>query len=71
MTTPTKQEMLDNVDSAINSIMTGGAVQEYAFNGKNIKKYSLAELMNLKEQLKAEIRAESGSVRTYAQFGND
>jgi len=67
----TKQEMLNNVDSAIDSLMTGGAVQEYTLNGRNIRKYSLTELMKLKEQLKSEIRAEAGSVRTYVKFGND
>lgn len=71
MSTPTKQEMLDNVNTAINAIINGGAIQEYTIKGQNIKKYSLGELMNLKTQLKAEIRAESGPVRTYAQFEND
>lgn len=71
MSVPTKQEMLDNVNTAINSIITGGAAQEYTLNGKNIKKYSLGELMNLKIQLKAEVRAESGPVRTYVKFKND
>jgi lipopolysaccharide/colanic/teichoic acid biosynthesis glycosyltransferase len=67
----TTQEMLNNVNTAINSLMTGGAVQEYTINGRSLKKYSLDELMKLKDQLKSELRAESGPVRTYVEFGDD
>lgn len=57
MTAPTKQEMLDNVETAINNILAGGAVQSYSINGRNLQRFSLQELMNLRDQLKKEIAA--------------
>lgn len=61
--------MLDNVETAINAIMSGGAVQSYNIAGRNIQKYSLTELQNLRLQLKREIDAESSTGATnYAGF---
>jgi len=69
MSAPTKQTILDNVETAINAIMSGGAVQSYNISGRNIQKYSLTELMNLRTQLKKEINAESSTSATnYAGF---
>ncbi|MCK5057096.1 MAG: hypothetical protein KAT34_10600 [Candidatus Aminicenantes bacterium] len=69
MTAPTKQIMLDNVETAINAIAAGGAVQSYNISGRNIQKYSLTELINLRTQLKKEINAESSTGTTnYAGF---
>ena len=55
MTAPAKQDMLDNVEIAINNILAGGAVQSYSINGRNLQRYSLKELQDLRKQLKAEI----------------
>lgn len=63
----TKQEMLDAVETAIQALMSGGAVQEYTINGRSIKKFSLQELINWRATLKAEIAA-STNTRTYVQF---
>lgn len=70
MSVPTKQEMLDNIEIAINNLMTGGAVQSYTINGRNLQRYSLAELQALRKQIKAEIAATSTTSRTttYATF---
>jgi len=71
MTAPTKAEMLENVETAINARLTGGAVQSYSIAGRNLQYISLSELMSLRDKLKKEIASESGtSVRTYADFND-
>ncbi len=65
----TKQEMLENVENAINARMTGGAVQSYSIGGRNLQYITLSELMKLRDQLKQEVA--SGASRTsYARFDN-
>jgi hypothetical protein len=66
MSAPTKQEMLDNVENAINARMTGGAVQSYSIGGRNLQYISLDELLKLRDQLRKEIAA--GGATTYAKF---
>jgi predicted PilT family ATPase len=68
MAAPTKQEMLENVEIAINARMTGGAVQSYTIGGRNIQYIGLEELRKLRDQLRREI-AGSGGTTTYASFG--
>lgn len=69
MTAPTKQTILDNVETAINAIVSGGAIQSYNIAGRNIQKYSLTELRDLRSQLIREINAESSTSKTnYAGF---
>lgn len=69
MTVPSKQTMLDNVEIAINNLMAGGAVQSYSIGGRNLQKYSLRELMELREQFKKEIDAARATpTRTYGSF---
>lgn len=68
MAAPTKQEMLENVENAINARMTGGAVQSYTIGGRNIQYIGLEELRKLRDQLRREI-AGSGGTTTYASFG--
>jgi hypothetical protein len=67
MSVPTKQEMLDNVEIAINARMTGGAVQSYSIGGRNLQYVSLNELIKLRDQLRREV-ASSGGTTTYAGF---
>jgi len=66
---PTKQEMLDNVENAINARMTGGAVQSYSIGGRNLQYISISELIKLRDQLRREI-AGSSDTTTYAGFDN-
>ena len=69
MPAPTKQEMLEAVESAILARMTGGAVQSYSISGRNIQYYSLDELRKLRDQLRQEISAQKSNT-TYARFDN-
>jgi len=69
MSAPTKQEMLENLEIAINARMTGGAVQSYSIGGRNLQYITLSELIKLRDKLRQEIA--SGSSRTsYAKFEN-
>jgi len=67
MAAPTKQEMLENVENAINARMTGGAVTSYSIGGRNLQYISLDELLKLRGQLRREI-AGSSDTTTYAKF---
>lgn len=67
MSAPTKQEMLDNVENAINARMIGGAVQSYSIGGRNLQYISLNELIQLRDRLRQEVVV--GNPRTtYAEF---
>jgi len=65
----TKQEMLTNVENAINARMTGGAVQAYSIGGRNLQYIPLPDLLKLRDQLRREI-AGSGGTTSYASFGD-
>jgi hypothetical protein len=65
----TTAEMLTAVNTAIHNLMTGGAVQSYEINGRNIRYFSLKELQDLRSQLQQEVASESGS-RNYVTFKN-
>ena len=67
MSAPTKQEMLDHVNSAIDEIVSGGAVHSYSIGGRNLQRYSLRELMDLRDRLQKEINASSRATN-YAEF---
>ncbi len=69
MTAPSKQDMLDNVEIAINTRLTGGAVQSYSINGRNLQYISLSELKDLRNQLRREV-AGTKDRTSYASFGN-
>lgn len=69
MSAPSKQEMLDNLETAINARMTGGAVQSYSIGGRNLQYISISELIKLRDQLRKEI-AGSKDTTTYAEFDN-
>jgi len=69
MPAPTVKEMLDNVNTAIDAVTTGGAVQSYSIGGRNIQRIPLSELLKLREVLKQEVKAGRGST-TYARFDN-
>ncbi|MFH1385117.1 MAG: hypothetical protein ABIH47_09195 [Candidatus Omnitrophota bacterium] len=69
MTAPTKQEILENVEIAINARMTGGAVQSYSIGGRNLQYISVTELVKLRDQLRKEI-AGTKTTTSYAGFNN-
>ena len=64
----TDAEMLAAVETAIQNILTGGAVQSYSVPGRSLSHYSLKELMELRDQLKARTTA-SLSRTNFATFG--
>ena len=68
MSVPTTQEMLDNVNIAINSILTGGAVQSYSINGRSLQRMPLSELQSLKKNLLSQLADENGYGRSYVSF---
>lgn len=68
MSVPTKQEMLDAVNTAIQAIMTGGAVQSYTISGRNMQRMSLSELTKWREQLQNEISISQGPADNLAGF---
>lgn len=67
MTAPTKQELLDAVNTAIENILNGGAVASYSIGGRNLQRMSLSDLMSLRDKLQAETSAEQGTTN-YAKF---
>ena len=67
---PTTQELLDNVQKAINAKLTGGAVQSYSISGRSVQNYSLSELMGLEKMLTERLAAENGGTMNYARFSN-
>lgn len=67
MSAPTKQEMLANVETAINARMSGGAVQSYSIGGRNLQYINLSELIKLRDKLRQEVSS-IGSRTSFAQF---
>lgn len=49
---------LDQVQTAIRTILNGGAVKSYSVAGRNLQKYELADLLALETKLKAEVKRE-------------
>ena len=50
---------LDAVKAAIRSLINGGAVQEYKIGNRNLKRYDLAELIQLESRLKSIVAREN------------
>lgn len=50
---------LEQVEAAIRSLMAGGGVQEYTIGGRRLKRFDLADLIVLRDRLRADVvRAE-------------
>jgi hypothetical protein len=64
------QKDLDAVQSAIRSLMSGGAVQEYRIGTRNLKRYDLAELLALESRLKAVVAREGKAAMIANGLGN-
>jgi hypothetical protein len=52
------QQDLDAVQAAIRALVSGGVVREYTIGNRSLKKYELADLMQLESKLKAEVKRE-------------
>jgi hypothetical protein len=70
MSTPTNQEMLDAVNTAIQARLSGGAVQQYSISGRNIQYSTLDELWKLRRELETAIAGAAGGARNYAGFAD-
>lgn len=52
------QRDLDAVQAAIRAIVAGGVAKEYTIGNRNLKKYDMADLLQLEAKLKAEVKRE-------------
>lgn len=54
----TSAELLVLVEAAIETRLSGGAVQSYSIRGRQLQYMSLQELRNFRDQLRREVSAE-------------
>ena len=52
------QKDLDAVQAAIRALVSGGVVREYTIGNRSLKKYEMADLLQLESKLKAEVKRE-------------
>jgi hypothetical protein len=52
------QQDLDAVQAAIRALVSGGVVREYTIGSRSLKKYELADLLQLEAKLKADVKRE-------------
>ena len=64
----TAAELLDEVESAISDLLSGG-VRSHSVSGRSYETLSLAELMRMRADLRAEVNA-GRSTMNYAEFGD-
>jgi uncharacterized small protein (DUF1192 family) len=58
------------VQSAIRALISGGAVRRYMIGGRQLEKYSLAELIERESLLKAEVAKEVAAERMANGLGD-
>lgn len=61
---------LGYVEAAIRTLSQGGAVQEYTIGGRSLKRYKMAELLQLRDALKAEVDRERRAEKVKQGLGN-
>ena len=61
---------LDQVQTAIRTVASGGGVKEYKIGSRSAKKYDLTELFQLEAKLKAELAREEASEKIANGLGN-
>lgn len=61
---------LEAVQAAIRALLNGGAVQEYRIGNRNLKRYDLADLIQLEGRLKAEVKREDQAELIANGLGN-
>lgn len=67
LATPTAQEILDALDTAVKARLDGGAVGSYSIGGRNIQYMPLDQLMRMRDKYKAEVAATQDR-RSYVEF---
>ena len=61
---------LEAVQTAIRTLISGGAVQEYKIGNRNLKRYDLGDLIQLEGRLKAEVKREDQAELIANGLGN-
>jgi hypothetical protein len=61
---------LEAVQGAIRTLLAGGSVKEYRIGTRNIKRYDLAELLQLEAKLKADVAREKQAEMIANGLGN-
>jgi len=61
---------LDAVQAAIRALISGGAVRRYMIGGRQLEKYTLAELIERENHLKAEVAKEVAAERMANGLGD-
>ena len=61
---------LEAVQTAIRTLIAGGAVQEYRIGNRNLKRYDLPDLIQLEGRLKAEVKREEQAEMIANGLGN-
>ena len=61
---------LEAVQTAIRTLIAGGAVQEYRIGNRNLKRYELQDLIQLEGRLKAEVNREQMAEKIANGLGN-
>ena len=61
---------LGYVEAAIRTLAQGGMVQEYTIGGRSLRRYKMAELLQLQDSLKAEIAMERKAEKIRQGLGN-
>lgn len=64
------QKDLEAVQLAIRTLLAGGSVKEYRIGQRNIKRYDLAELLQLEAKLKADVKREQAAELMANGLGN-
>lgn len=67
MTAPTLQTMLDNVNTRIDALITGGATASFSTGNLHVDTMPLKDLLALRATLKREI-SNGNAARTYASL---
>ena len=61
---------LSHVETAIRTLAQGGMVQEYSIGSRNLKRFRMAELLQLRDELRNEIAMERKRERIRQGLGN-
>ena len=61
---------LSYVETAIRTLSQGGMVQEYTIGNRNLKRYKMPELLQLRDVLKAEVDRERRAEKIRQGLGN-
>lgn len=64
------QKDLDAVQSAIRTLLSGGSTKEYKIGNRSIKRYDMAELLQLEAKLKADVAREKQAEMIANGLGN-